>query len=118
MEGRHLPTPLSGVKILDLSRMAPGPFCAMLLSDLGADVIKIEQPDFGVLPFDLDGTTGGDPFALDRNGWSAIPNRKMDDERYRYADSDGSSLLIGCTGGPAVAVRCGGQQLSNRGWVP
>ena len=31
---------------------------------------------------------------------------------------DGSSLLIGCTGGAAVVARCGCQQLSNRGWVP
>jgi hypothetical protein len=110
-----LPTPLSGVKILDLSRMAPGPFCTMLLSDLGADVIKTEQPCFGVLPFDLDGRTGGGHSALDRNRWSAIPNRKMDDDPYRSADADGSSLLIGCTGGLAVAVRCGSQQLTYGG---
>jgi len=36
--------PLSGVKILDLSRLLPGPFCTMLLADMGADVVKVEDP--------------------------------------------------------------------------
>jgi alpha-methylacyl-CoA racemase len=34
---------LEGLKILDLSRYAPGPFCTMILGDLGADIIKIEE---------------------------------------------------------------------------
>ncbi|MDY6958335.1 MAG: CoA transferase, partial [Halobacteriota archaeon] len=36
--------PLEGVKILDLSRMLPGPYCTMLLSDLGAEVLVVEIP--------------------------------------------------------------------------
>jgi hypothetical protein len=35
--------PLSGVKVLDLSRILAGPFAAMLLADLGADVVKVER---------------------------------------------------------------------------
>ena len=35
---------LEGVKILDLTRAGPGPFCTMILGDLGAEVIKIEAP--------------------------------------------------------------------------
>lgn len=38
---------LSGFKILDLSRLLPGPFCSMLLADMGADVIKVEDPKLG-----------------------------------------------------------------------
>lgn len=38
---------LSGYKILDLSRLLPGPFCSMLLADLGADVVKVEEPGRG-----------------------------------------------------------------------
>jgi crotonobetainyl-CoA:carnitine CoA-transferase CaiB-like acyl-CoA transferase len=39
--------PLEGIKILDLSRLAPGPYCTMLLGDLGADVLLIEQAGEG-----------------------------------------------------------------------
>jgi crotonobetainyl-CoA:carnitine CoA-transferase CaiB-like acyl-CoA transferase len=39
--------PLAGVKVLDLSHIASGPFATMLLGDLGADVIKVERPGQG-----------------------------------------------------------------------
>jgi crotonobetainyl-CoA:carnitine CoA-transferase CaiB-like acyl-CoA transferase len=38
---------LEGIKVLDLSRLLPGPFCSMLLSDFGADVIKVEDTGMG-----------------------------------------------------------------------
>ena len=39
--------PLEGVRILDLSRLLPGPYCTRLLGDMGAEVIKVEEPGRG-----------------------------------------------------------------------
>jgi crotonobetainyl-CoA:carnitine CoA-transferase CaiB-like acyl-CoA transferase len=39
--------PLNGVRVLDLSRLLPGPFCSLILSDLGAEVVKLEDPRVG-----------------------------------------------------------------------
>lgn len=41
------PTPLEGTRVIEICNVAAGPFCGMLLADMGADVIKIEHPDGG-----------------------------------------------------------------------
>ncbi|MGO9243743.1 MAG: CaiB/BaiF CoA transferase family protein [Verrucomicrobiia bacterium] len=39
--------PLDGIRVVDLSRILAGPYCSMLLSDFGAEIVKIENPDKG-----------------------------------------------------------------------
>ena len=71
--------PLDGLNVLDLSRLMPGPLCTMILSDLGANVIKVEQPGIGdyarsAPPFI--GETGAAFLMLNRNKRSITLNLK------------------------------------------
>ncbi|MEK7220458.1 MAG: CoA transferase, partial [candidate division NC10 bacterium] len=42
-----MPLLLEGITILDLTRLLPGPYGTMLLADLGAEVVKVEEPEVG-----------------------------------------------------------------------
>jgi crotonobetainyl-CoA:carnitine CoA-transferase CaiB-like acyl-CoA transferase len=54
--------PLDGLKVVDLTRVLAGPFCTMMLGDMGAEVLKVEEPRHG------DDTRGWAPFV---DGWSS-----------------------------------------------
>ncbi|MBI3979716.1 MAG: CoA transferase [Chloroflexi bacterium] len=62
--------PLADVRVVDLSRVLAGPYCTMMLGDLGADVVKVELPGVG------DDTRGwGPPFAAGESAYYLAVNR-------------------------------------------
>jgi crotonobetainyl-CoA:carnitine CoA-transferase CaiB-like acyl-CoA transferase len=84
----RLTTALDGIRVLDMARLGPGPHCAQILADLGADVIKIEAPPA------TEGKRAGREInlppdaAIRRNSRSISLNLKSDDGRaafYRLA---------------------------------
>lgn len=80
--------PLEGVRILDLSRLLPGPYCTLILSDLGAEVIKVEDPDGGDplrhMPPEL-GPGGGALFhAMNRGKKSVALDLRSEDGREAF----------------------------------
>lgn len=97
--------PLTGMKVLDLSRMGPGPFCSMILGDLGAEVIKVEQAGFGIIPVDADEETWAAYYAIDRNKKSIILDLKMDDARRVVYDIARTSDVVLEGFRPGVAER-------------
>lgn len=64
--GDLLPLPLAGFRVLDFTRFLAGPYAAMVLADLGADVIKVEPPGTG------DDTRNFGPFHESGESWSFI----------------------------------------------
>jgi len=72
--------PLAGLKVLDLSRVLAGPWCSQILGDLGAEVLKIEQPGQGD-----DTRKWGPPF---------LPDGSQDSAYYLCANRNKRSLAI------------------------
>ena len=66
----HMSEPLTGLQVLDLTRVLAGPYCTMLLADMGADVVKVERPGAG------DDTRGyGPPFVGGESTYFMSVNR-------------------------------------------
>jgi len=76
------PLPLSGFRVLDLSRLLPGAYASQMLADFGADVIKIEEPgsgDYGrLMPPHGAGGMGLGFLAINRNKRSMTLNLKSE----------------------------------------
>ncbi|XP_013794459.1 succinate--hydroxymethylglutarate CoA-transferase-like isoform X1 [Limulus polyphemus] len=80
--------PLSGVRIIDLTRILAGPFCTMILGDLGAEVIKIEHPGGG------DETRRwGPPFVKEESCYFLCVNRNKKSVAVNLKDTRGQSLV-------------------------
>ena len=80
--------PFHGITVLDLTRVLSGPYCTMLLADLGARVIKIEQPKGGD-----DTRHWGPPFIGGESGYFLSINRNKESVTLDFKSPDGRALL-------------------------
>ncbi len=87
--------PLDGVRVVELAGIGPGPFAAMLLADLGADVVRVDRPEPGALP-------AGDPGRnlLNRGKRSIVVDLKH---------PDGAEVVLALAGRAAILIE---------GWRP
>ena len=97
--------PLRGVRVVDLSRVLAGPYCTMVLADLGADVIKVERPEGG------DETRSwGPPFAGGEAAYYLSVNRGKRSCALDLSQPEGRELALElCAGG-----RRGDRELQGR----
>jgi crotonobetainyl-CoA:carnitine CoA-transferase CaiB-like acyl-CoA transferase len=102
--------PLAQLKVLDVSQVMAGPFCCMLLGDMGADVIKIEPPGTGdqtrrSMGFRLKGSDSGGFLALNRNKRSIEIDLKNESGREVFYDLVRSADILVENNRPGVAAR-------------
>jgi CoA:oxalate CoA-transferase len=92
------PLPLAGVRVIDLSRVLAGPYCTMVLGDLGADVVKVERPQGG------DETRSwGPPFAGGEAAYYLSVNRGKRSCAIDLSQDEGRALALElCAGADAV----------------
>jgi crotonobetainyl-CoA:carnitine CoA-transferase CaiB-like acyl-CoA transferase len=93
--------PLTGLRVLDLTRVLAGPTCTQMLGDLGAEVIKIEKPGSG------DDTRGFTPPVMPGTGESAYflgVNRNKRSVSLDIAKPEGQAILRRLLGGCAILV--------------
>jgi crotonobetainyl-CoA:carnitine CoA-transferase CaiB-like acyl-CoA transferase len=90
--------PLTGVRVVDLSRVLAGPYCTMVLADLGADVVKVERPHGG------DETRAwGPPFAGGEAAYYLSVNRGKRSCAIDLSHEEGRALALElCAGAHAV----------------
>jgi crotonobetainyl-CoA:carnitine CoA-transferase CaiB-like acyl-CoA transferase len=81
-------SPLNGITILDLTRVLSGPYCTMLLGDMGARVIKIEQPRGGD-----DTRHWGPPFLGSESAYFLSINRNKESVTLDFKQPEGRALL-------------------------
>jgi crotonobetainyl-CoA:carnitine CoA-transferase CaiB-like acyl-CoA transferase len=97
-EGSLQQRPLDGVRVIDLSRVLAGPYCTMVLADLGAEVIKVERPGSG------DETRSwGPPFAGGEAAYYLSVNRGKRSCAIDLSQEEGRALALElCAGAEAV----------------
>jgi crotonobetainyl-CoA:carnitine CoA-transferase CaiB-like acyl-CoA transferase len=81
-------TPLEGITVLDLTRVLSGPYCTMLLADMGARVIKIEQPRKGD-----DTRAWGPPFLEGESAYFLCVNRNKESVTLDFKHPEGRAII-------------------------
>jgi formyl-CoA transferase len=104
--------PLSGLRVLDLSQVMAGPFCCMLLGDMGADVIKVEPPGVGdqtrkSMGFRMKGDDSPGFLALNRNKRSITLNLKTEAGRAVFYELAKTADIVVENSRPGVAKKLG-----------
>ena len=92
------PRPLAGVRVLDLTRALSGPFCAMILGDLGAGVVKIEPADHG------DMTRSWGPYVDGQSAYFLSTNRSKRSVALDFRKQEGLALIRRMAGASAVVI--------------
>lgn len=80
--------PLAGIKVIDQTQALAGPYCAMMLGDLGADVIKIERPGVGD-----QSRQWGPPYIGDQSTYYLAANRNKRGMALNVASEEGQKIL-------------------------
>jgi len=107
---------LRGIQVIDLSRMLPGPYCSMILADMGAQVIKVESPLLGDLLRRAPPFVGGEScyfMSVNRNKRSLALNLKRTEGRevFRRLVRGADVLIEGFQPGQAQRVGIGYQDM-------
>ena len=87
--------PLEGIRVLDASRILTGPFCSMMLGDLGAEIIKIERPKTGD-----DTRQWGPPFVDSESAYFLCINRNKKSVTLNLDSNEGREIFY------ALASKC------------
>jgi crotonobetainyl-CoA:carnitine CoA-transferase CaiB-like acyl-CoA transferase len=99
MESSSGSAPLAGVRVADLSRVLAGPYCTMVLADLGADVVKVERPGGG------DETRSwGPPFAGGEAAYYLSVNRSKRSCALDLSQPEGRALALELCAGADVVI--------------
>ena len=79
---------LDNIRVIDLTRILAGPFCTMNLGDMGAEIIKVEQPGRGD-----DTRSWGPPFANDQAAYFLGINRNKQSITLNLKSTEGQGIL-------------------------
>jgi CoA:oxalate CoA-transferase len=105
--------PLSGITVVDLSRVLAGPYCTMVLADLGARVIKVEAPEGG------DDSRHYGPFVAGKSAYFMSLNRGKESIALDLKDDDDRAIFLELVGRADVLVenfRPGTMERLGFGW--